>query len=190
MRSIRSITKTILLLSLFFSEGSWAQTSWSFLDQGSSSGLDFLKIPTLNIRRSGPYIGLIRGKYNVLEFGYEMQWNKVSLRKPITHAGHMGFDYNFLRNVLGYDVGYWCKVGRLDLTYGGNIIFRSDFERSAFGFAPIVGFKFWQLHLQTGYHFLTRPARDMETNTLFVSLRYVFINDRDWTWKKKDKKKQ
>ncbi len=187
MKSIRSITKTIFVLSLFFSEGSWAQNAWSFLEESSSGSGQFLKIPQLSIRRSGPYIGIISGKYNVMEFGYEMQWNKVKLRKPITHAGHMGFNYNFLRNVVGYDAGYWCKVGRLDLTYGGNIIFRSDFDRNAFGFAPMVGFKFWQFHLQTGYHFLSRSAKDMETNRLFVSLRYVFINNRDWTWKKEDK---
>ncbi len=145
-------------------------------------------LPELAVRRSGPYIGLQSGKYLVSEFGYEMQWNKVKLRKPITHAGHMGFNYNFQRNVLGYDAGYWLKIGRLDLTYGANVVFRTDFDREAFGVAPVVGFKFWQLHLQTGYHALTRSAKDMETNTFFVSLRFVFINNSDWDWKRKNKK--
>lgn len=146
------------------------------------------KLGVLQIRRSGPYVGLQRGKYMIVEFGGEMQWNKVKLRKPVTHAAHMGFSYNFKYNVLGYDAGYWFKVGRLDLTYGANLVFRSNFEQSAIGLAPVVGFKFWQLHLQTGYHFLTRPAQLFETNTLFISLRYVFINNRDWEWKRKKKK--
>lgn len=153
------------------------------------TGFDKKLLPSLKVRRSGPYFGIQRGKYTIVEFGGEMQWNKVKFRKPITHAAHMGFNYNFKYNVLGYDAGYWFKVGRLDLTYGANLVFRSDFDHNAFGIAPVVGFKFWQLHLQTGYHFLGREAKQFETNTLFVSLRYVFINNRDWNWKREKKKK-
>ena len=148
----------------------------------------FIGVRKLNIRKSGPYVGLQQGKYMVPEFGYEMQWKRVRLKKPITHAGHMGFNYNFQRNVLGYDAGYWLKIGRMDLTYGANLVFRTDFDQNALGVAPVVGFKVWQLHLQTGYHFLPRSARDMETNSFFVSLRFVFINERDWKWSKKAKK--
>ncbi len=150
---------------------------------------DFIGVRKLSIRRSGPYVGLQQGKYMLPEFGVEKQWNRVKLRKPITHAGHMGFNYNLQRNVLGYDAGYWLKIGRMDLTFGANLVFRTDFDRNALGLTPVVGFKFWQLHIQTGYHFLTAPARDMETNTFFISLRFVFINDRDWNWSKKQKKK-
>lgn len=150
----------------------------------------FVGFPRLAIRRSGPYIGLQNGKYFVPEFGYEMQWNQARLRKPRTHAAHMGFNYNFRYNILGYDAGYWYKVGRLDLTYGANLAFRTNFDDNAFGIAPVIGFKFWQLHLQTGYYFLTRPAKDFETNTFFVSLRYVFINNRDWKLKRQKKKEK
>lgn len=164
-----------------------AQSYAQFLNEEVGAGeTKFIGKRELKIRRSGPYVGLQAGKYYVLELGVEMQWNRVKLVKPITHAIHTGFNYNFFNNVLGYDAGYWCKVGRMNLTYGGNLTFRTDFDNSALGLSPVVGFKFWQLHLQTGYNFMGKTGREMETNTFFVSLRYVFIQNRDWKWKKKE----
>lgn len=132
----------------------------------------------INVRRSGPYFGLQRGLYLVPEFGGEMQWKKVKLINPITNAVHVGFNYNLKYNVLGYDLGYWFKTGRLNLTYGANIIYRTDFTYSKIGIAPVLGFKLSQLHLQTGFHFMTPSFPSINTNTFFVSLRFVFINNR------------
>jgi hypothetical protein len=188
MISIKNTIKVFLLIVLFPVIGN-TQFEDYLASSPNYTGFDKKLLPSLKVRRSGPYFGIQRGKYTIVEFGGEMQWNKVKFRKPITHAAHMGFNYNFKYNVLGYDAGYWFKVGRLDLTYGANLVFRSDFDHNAFGIAPVVGFKFWQLHLQTGYHFLGREAKQFETNTLFVSLRYVFINNRDWNWKREKKKK-
>jgi len=136
------------------------------------------ELPKITVTKSGPYLGLQKGLYNVLEFGMEGQYKRVKLVKPVTHAGHMGFNFNFKRNVLGYDVGYWFKVGRLNLTYGANLVYRSNFTENRLGFAPVIGYKIWQLHLQTGYHFLGKLPDDFETNTLFISLRFVLINSR------------
>ncbi len=191
MRFIRNISKVLICVLLSFE--SLGQSPVQFLNREitqSQAKQPFIGIRKLTIRRSGPYAGLQTGKFLSLEFGYEFQWNKVTLRKPITHAFHTGFNYNFLRNVLGYDAGYWFKVGRMNLTYGANVIFRTDFDVNTLGLAPVVGFKFWQLHLQTGYNFMGRSAKDMETNTFFVSLRYVFIQNRDWKWSKKEEKKK
>lgn len=188
MRLIKSITKSIVFALFVLPQSANAQSAFLSDFELEATAPDFIPIRKLSIRRSGPYVGLQQGKYMLPEFGYEMQWNKLKLRNPITQAGHMGFNYNFQRNVLGYDAGYWLKIGRMDLTYGANLVFRTDFDKNAMGLAPVVGFKFWQLHLQTGYHFLTAPARNMETNTFFVSLRFVFINDRDWNWSKKQMK--
>lgn len=146
------------------------------------------KKPLLSVRKTGPYIGIQQGKYRQLEFGAEMQFKQVKLVKPKTHAINMGFDYNFFENVLGYSAGYWCKKGRLDLTYGANIAFRSNFTQTRFGIAPVIGYKFLPLHLQTGYMFLT-PSKDfINTNQLFISLRFVLINDRDFNWRKRKNK--
>lgn len=188
MRYIKNIIKIAAIALLFLPFQVDSQSAFSATEDFGDFNSRFIGVRKLNIRKSGPYIGLIQGKYMLPEFGYEMQWKRVRLKKPITHAGHMGFNYNFQRNVLGYDAGYWLKIGRMDLTYGANLIFRTDFDKNAVGLAPVVGFKIWQLHLQTGYHFLTSPARDMETNTFFVSLRFVFINETDWKWSKKPKK--
>ncbi|XOV65930.1 MAG: hypothetical protein ACFHU9_09865 [Fluviicola sp.] len=138
---------------------------------------------SLNVVKTGPYLGLQQGRYLVLELGAERQWRKIRLLKAQTHALHMGFNYNFRYNVLGYDVGYWYRPSRLGLTYGGNLFFRTDFENPKVGFAPAIGYKFWWLHLQTGYHFMPRP-KEFETNTFFISLRFGIINDRDFQIKR------
>jgi len=69
------------------------------------------------------------------------------------------------------------------------VVYRSDFESNSFGIAPVVGYKISQFHLQAGYHFLTKPKYEFETNTLFVSLRFVLINNRDVEIKREKKKK-
>ena len=133
----------------------------------------------ITIRKSGPYLGIQRGKYTILELGGEMQWKQVKLKSPLTHAVHTGFNYNFKYNVLGYDLGYWVKPSRLGLTYGGNLVLRTDFNENRVGLAPVLGYKLFGFHLQTGYHFLSRAASFTETNGFFVSLRFVLINNRD-----------
>ncbi|SFT89714.1 hypothetical protein SAMN05216474_3020 [Lishizhenia tianjinensis] len=146
------------------------------------------KKPLLSVRKTGPYIGLQQGRYRQLEFGAEMQFKQVKLIHPKTHAVNMGFDYNFKENVLGYSAGYWFKKGRLNLTYGGSIALRSNFEETRFGIGPAIGYKFLPLHLQTGYMFLTPSESFTNTNHLYISLRFVLINDRDYNWRKRNKK--
>ena len=133
----------------------------------------------IEVKKTGPYIGVQRGKYTVAEFGVERQWKKVKLSSSLNQAIHMGINYNFKYNVLGYDFGYWIKPNSIGLTYGGNVVFRTDFNKTRIGFTPVIGFKLVGFHLQTGYHFLTRSVNFTETNTFFISLRYVLINDRD-----------
>ena len=138
----------------------------------------------LKVMKYGPYIGLQRGAYTFLEFGGEMQWKKIRLKKPIVHAVHTGFNYNFKHNILGYDLGYWVRPRRLGLTFGGNLFYRTNFTTDRWGIAPVVGYKFWLLHLQTGYHFLSRPQTAFELNKFFISLRFGIISDRDYKLKR------
>lgn len=144
----------------------------------------------LSVKKSGPYFSLERGKYTVPELGVERQWKQIKLASAITNAVHMGFNYNFKYNVLGYDVGYWVKPSRIGLTYGGNFIMQTDFDETRIGFAPVIGYKVLNFHFQTGYNFLTRSTEFIETNTFFVSLRFVLINDRDVDFKNNRKKKK
>jgi len=132
----------------------------------------------INVRKSGPYIGIERGKYNVFELGGEFQWKKVKLIKPFKNAIHIGLNYNFTNNILGYEAGYWFKTGRMNFTYGVNLCYRTDFTHDKIGFSPVIGFKFTQLHFQTGFNFLSDFKHPIPTNTFFVSLRFVIINHR------------
>jgi hypothetical protein len=142
------------------------------------------------VKKSGPYIGIQRGKYTVMELGVERQWKRIQLSTARTHGIHLGFNYNFGKNVLGYDIGYWVKPTRVGLTYGLNFVMRTDFDRTKVGFVPVIGYQFSLLHLQTGYHFLAPSNKgfNMETNSYFVSLRVVLINNRKTEVKKGNKK--
>lgn len=146
----------------------------------------------IEVTKTGPYFGVQRGKYTVIEIGAERQWKKIRLKKPIIHAAHAGFNYNFKYNMLGYDMGYWYKPNRIGLTYGANLFFRTNFNDTRAGIAPVIGFKFALLHLQTGYHFMSRLPDNFETNRFFISLRIGIINDReiDFNMRKRDKKKR
>ncbi len=155
--------------------------------QGLEASL-YKKDPLVKITKSGPYIGLQRGKYNNLELGYEFQRKAVKLIKPTTHAFNVGFDYNLTENILGFSAGYWQKKGRLDLTYGGNLVFKSNFDQNRIGLSPTIGYKISLAHLQIGYNILTPFDTFKNTNTLFVSLRLVLINNRNFKWRKRKKK--
>lgn len=148
------------------------------------------KKPLLKVRKVGPYLGVQQAKYFAAEFGAEMQFKQIKLIKPNTHAINMGFDYNFRlkQPVLSYAVGYWFKQGRLNLTYGATLVLKSNFEKNIVGGGPVLGFKLLGFHLQTGYHFLPQADSFKEVNQLYISLRYVLVNTRDYTWRKRDKK--
>ncbi len=148
------------------------------------------RLLNIEITKTGPYFGIQRGEYTVLEIGVERQWKKVRIRKPTIHAAHAGFNYNFKYNMLGYDMGYWYKPNRIGLTYGGNIFFRTNFDDTRVGLAPVIGFKFSLLHLQTGYHIMARLPDNFETNKFFISLRIGIINDRDVDFNLRKKKKK
>jgi hypothetical protein len=144
------------------------------------------KLVSISVKKTGPYFGLQQGEYLIPEFGVERQWKKIKFKNAVTHGAHMGFNYNFKFKVLGYDGGYWIKPHRVGLTYGANVFFRTDFTRGKVGVAPVIGFKFWLLHFQTGYHFMANP-QEYETNTFFVSLRLVLTNERDVDFNRKKK---
>jgi hypothetical protein len=142
-----------------------------------------LKDLELDVDKIGPYIGLQQGKFSSFEFGVEYQHKNIKLVRPTTYSLHLGCNYNFSNNLLGYDLGYWYKAGRLNLTYGVNAIFRTDYKTNALGFAPVVGFKLGQLHLQTGYNFLSRTHPGFACNSFFMTIRFVLVQYRNFTWK-------
>ena len=144
--------------------------------QAQNKGL--LERKNINIVKNGPYFGVQKGKFIIAELGGERQWKDYQLRKPKTHALNLGFNYDFTNDVLGYDVGYWYKPSNIGITYGAALLLRTDFTNTKVGFAPVIGYKIWQVHVQTGYQFLLKTkSASFETNTLFISLRIVLINN-------------
>jgi hypothetical protein len=131
----------------------------------------------IDLKKFGPYLGLQRGKYSSVEFGVEYQLKELALFLPETHALHGGFNYDLSNNVLGYEAGYWFKKGRMNLSYGANLIFRTDYSNNAFGISPLIGFKLAQFHLQTGYNFLPSAPDNMMVNRFFISLRFVIVQN-------------
>ena len=95
-----------------------------------------------------------------------------------TNAIHAGMNYNFSHDILGYDIGYWTKSGRLGLTYGINFNYRTNFSLSSIGLSPVIGFNFFQFHLETGYSFYNRSVQSIPANQLFVGVRYTLMRDR------------
>jgi hypothetical protein len=151
------------------------------LNAQNSFGSDLLpsqKI-TFQYKKLGPSFGYERGRYNFFEIGGEFRWKKIQLKNSFTQALHAGFNYNFWDNVLGFDAGYWIKPQRIGLTYGADALFKTDFTNSRPGIAPVLGYQFLWLHLQTGYAFYPSRVSTMEINTFFIRLRVMLINERD-----------
>lgn len=172
------LKKRISLIFVLFVGSTFAQVAPQF----TAPRKDGMNV---QVKKSGPYFGIQRGKYTILELGVERRWKKIQLSTAKTHALHMGFNYNFKYNVLGYDLGYWMKPSRIGLTYGLSAVMRTDFDESRVGFAPVLGYQLLMFHLQTGYHFLTRASHDIQTNSFFISLRVTLINDRDIDFNRK-----
>ncbi|RFC55771.1 hypothetical protein [Brumimicrobium aurantiacum] len=157
-------------------------------------------VPTLNaqkkkplldpsVRKLGPYFGVQKGKYYVGEIGMEAQFKDIKLVKPKTHALHAGIEYNIPNNVLGFNAGYWHKPSRVDLTYGFDVTLRSNFEEERYGISPVIGYKLFGFHIRVGYMLLTPSKTFTETNTLFINLRFILVNNRKFKWNNRKKKR-
>jgi hypothetical protein len=138
-------------------------------------------------RNHGMIVGLQRGKFTTFELGGEIHWRKIRLTKPHLLATTANMEYNFGDNVIGYKAGVWAKRGRINLTYGANLVYFTDFDKSRYGIGPSIGFRLLGFHLVNGYNFLAGDKELDKVNTLYISLRYYFPLDNKFTWKKKDK---
>lgn len=138
----------------------------------------------LSVVKAGPYLGVEQGKYLNFNFGVERQWQQIRLLRPQTHAVNAQFDYNFKEQVMGGQLGYWFKTGRLNLTYGARVSWRTNYDHHLFGISPNVGYKLLQAHFQLGVHLMMPNDSFRNVNTFYASLRWVFINDRNFNRKK------
>jgi hypothetical protein len=147
-------------------------------------------------RNTGMIIGVQRGKYTSIELGGESHWRKISLLKPHIIGATANLSYNLGNNVLGYHAGIWRKQGRINLTYGADISYFTDFNnRKSFGIGPSVGFRFFGFHLVNGFTILTNndtkgEVQPLPVNTFYMSLRYYFPVKNQFTWDRQTMKKK
>ncbi len=147
-------------------------------------------IPELNTIKTGLLIGVQKGKFFGVEIGMERQWKEIKLKKPFTWAIAATGEYQFEANAAGFKAGPWVKFGRLDFTYGLNLTVLSDFEYSKFGISPTIGFKLIGFHVLASYNITTSNGPFVNYNKLHLSLRYYISKNREFKWKKSDKKKK
>ena len=146
--------------------------------------LSSIDLPKVRSTKSGPYIGFQKGKYNLIEFGGELQHKKITLTHPKTNAIRFGMVYDFKENNLGFDLAYWRQQSRLGLTYGLILSHRTNFTNTKIGLAPTIGFRFTQLHLQTGVTIYSHEPNFKNINIFFIALKFTLINKRDIDIKK------
>ena len=118
--------------------------------------------------------GVERGKYTFMELGVEKHWKKIRLVHARTLGANANLEYNFGNNVLGYNAAGWIKQGRVDLTYGINLNYVTDFEKSRYGLGPQIGFRLLGLHFVNGYNFLLGDKELTQVNKFYVGARYYF----------------
>jgi hypothetical protein len=139
----------------------------------------------------GAIVGLQRGGVTAIELGAEVHWRKLSLTNPTIIGATANFNYNFGKHTIGYQAGMWMKRGRVNLTYGGNLVYYSNFKGlHRYGIGPAVGFRLAGFHLINGYNFLAGD-KDLEgANSLYITLRYYFPVENKFTWDRKTMKKK
>lgn len=156
------------------------------VQQASAQGLLDRKEPK-KVVKSGVYVGIQSGRFYAGEVGIERQWKRSDkFLESTTNALHMGvnysYDFNHFNPILGYDLGFWHKENTVGLTYGMNLCMRTNFDQYRVGISPTIGIKILQFHIQTGYHLLAPfnlNNASFDTNTIFLSARYLIVNDRE-----------
>ena len=139
-------------------------------------------------RNTGMILGFQRGRYTAIEMGVEAHWRKISLLKPHIIGATLNMEYNFANNVLGYKAGAWMKRGRINLTYGANVSYFTNFKDGhRFGVGPSVGFRLLGFHLINGFNFLTADKEaatknPVAANSLYIALRYYFPVQNRFVW--------
>ena len=136
--------------------------------------------PKWKVLKKGPYVGYQLGKYNYLELGVELMQKELKLKRPVTHAAQFGFNVNIFNETVGYELGYWRKASRVDLSYGLRAAYMTNFNEGRFALVPNIGYRLSAFHLQTGYYaYFPEPDVNFLANTFFLSLRFTLVNDRE-----------
>ena len=173
-----------------------AQLAWnaSVLTESDSYKTEYSPPPfkkKLFQNNRGAIVGLQRGVVTAIEMGAEAHWRKLSLSNSRIIGATANLGYNFGKHIIGYRAGMWMKHGRVNLTYGGSLIYYSNFKGlNSYGAGPAVGFRLAGFHLINGYNFLAGDKGLEGANTLYITLRYYFPVENKFTWDRKTMKKK
>lgn len=159
--------------------------------QSNQEFVPVIGIPKLYQRNHGVILGVQRGKSFAIELGGEAHWRKISFRKPHIIGATANMEYNFGDHIIGYKAGAWMKRGRINFTYGANLVYFNNFEGlSRYGINPALGFRFAGFHLINGINILGGDKEMSGVNTLYMSLRYYFPLKNKFVWDRRDAEKR
>ena len=87
------------------------------------------------------------------------------------------------------------KRSQINLTYGANVSYYTNFKGHRQSIDPAVGFRLAGFHLVNGYNLHTGDKHDeggtpVEVNTLYISLQYYFPVQNKFIWDGKTMKKK
>ena len=180
----------VLLVFTLFSFCAHAQKSFDINPFDNNEKKEKRSPKKLMQKNHGAIIGLQKGMGTSFELGYEAHWRKMSLSNPNIFGATTNMEYDVSNNVMAYRAGMWMKKGRINLTYGGNLVYVNDLQgQHKYGIAPAVGFRLAGFHFLNSINLLAGDD-DVKTNTLFVSLRYYFPVDNKFTWDRKTMKRK
>ena len=183
----------LLIVSFFTAASLHAQVLFTQYSSPFSDNSTYAAVAkrTLYQRNYGAIVGLQRGNVTSIELGAEMHWRKVAFRNPRITGATANLEYNFGHHVLGYKMGVWQKQGRVNLTYGGNLVYFTNFEGlQRYGLGPSVGFRFAGFHLVNGYNILLGDKELKDVNKLYMALRYYFPVDNKFSWDRETMRKK
>ncbi|MBC7920107.1 MAG: hypothetical protein H7Z75_03370 [Ferruginibacter sp.] len=126
----------------------------------------------LYTRGYGAIVGVQQGRYTFLELGGEANWRTVTLSHPRTYGVGGNLEYNFGRGVLGWKAFGWVRPGRIDFSYGANLVYYTDFDRVRFGIGPSLGYKLLGFHLLAGANLLAGNRAMTSYNPFYFTIRY------------------
>lgn len=160
--------KLLLWICLLLPLATFAQN-----DQEEKKGIRLPKYVATK-RSVGMIGGMEFGNLTFLELGVEGHWKRIRLKKARLLAVNANMEYNFGNNILGYNAAAWIKRGRVNLTYGVNVSYITDFTHTRYGLGPQIGFRLIGFHLVNGYNFLFGEKELDQVNKFYVGLRYYF----------------
>jgi len=167
-------TLLIVFFSLAFSGNLFSQIAFStpsFNRFSSSKPLSAVPIE-LYTRGFGGIIGIQQGRHTFFELGAEANWRTIRLSRPVTYGVGSNVEFSFGQGVLGWKAFGWVRPGRLNFTYGANLVYYTDFDRGRFGIGPSLGYKLLGFHFIAGANLLAGSREMTQYNPFYFTIRY------------------